>query len=59
MVVVEDHKEHRQEMKTLIELAVGDFVLSQQNIIIEKMQKEDAENMLKLVLDIKNGKENI
>jgi hydrogenase maturation factor len=56
-VIVEDHVGHRQEMKTLIELAIGDFVVSQQNIILEKMSKEYAEEMLKIVFDFKNGKE--
>lgn len=51
-VVVEDHNGNRQTMKTLVELAAGDFVLSQQNIVIEKMDLEIAKEMLKM---LKNG----
>lgn len=56
-VVVESHDGNRQEMKTLIELTIGDFVISQQNIILEKMSKKYAEEMLTLIFDIKSGKE--
>lgn len=55
-VIVENHNGDRQELKTLIELAIGDFVISQQNIILEKMSPEYAEEMLKLIFDLKNGK---
>lgn len=58
-VTVEDYKGARQEMITMIELSVGDFVISQQNIILEKMSKEYAEETLNLVLNIKNGKEKL
>lgn len=49
--VVEDHAGVRRQVKTLVELAVGDFVLSQQNIVLEKMDQGVAEEMLKILRD--------
>lgn len=48
-VMVEDHAGNRRKLKTLIELAVGDFVISQQNIVLEKMEREYAEEIFKLI----------
>jgi len=48
-VIVELHDGTRQELKSLIKLAVGDFVLSQQNVIIEKMDKEEAEEIFDMI----------
>lgn len=48
-VIVETYKGDRQVLKTMIELSIGDFVLSQQNIIIEKMDIESANEILKLL----------
>lgn len=39
----------RQEVKTIVELAVGDFVVTQQNIVIEKMDPEEAQEVLKML----------
>jgi hydrogenase maturation factor len=50
-VLVEDHNGARQELKTLIELSIGDFVISQQNIILEKVDKEYAQETIKLLND--------
>lgn len=47
--VVENSSGDRQELKTLIELAVGDFVLSQQNVIIEKIDSKEAKDILKIL----------
>lgn len=58
-VIVENYNGDRQELKTIVELAVGDFVISQQNIVLEVVPKEYAEEMLNLVLNIKDGKEKI
>ncbi len=58
-VVVETHTGDRQVLKTLIELAIGDFVISQQNIVVDKIPAEEAEEILRLVLDIGDGKENV
>lgn len=48
-VIVENHNGDRQELKTIVELAIGDFVLSSQNIIIEKMDKTQAEEILNII----------
>ncbi|HEX8974705.1 MAG TPA: HypC/HybG/HupF family hydrogenase formation chaperone [Patescibacteria group bacterium] len=48
-VVVEDHNGDRQELKTLIELAIGDFVLSQQNVVVEKIEPEYAEEIFEMI----------
>lgn len=48
-VIVELHDGTRQELKSLIELAVGDFVLSQQNVIIEKLDKEEAQQIFDMI----------
>ncbi len=48
-VVVETHGGDRQTLKTLIELAIGDFVLSQQNIVIEKIDKHYAKEIFKII----------
>ena len=56
-VIVETHTGDRQELKTLIELTIGDFVISQQNIVIDKMQKEDAEYMLGLINNLADRKD--
>lgn len=48
-VIVENYKGDRQELKTLIELAIGDFVISQQNVVLEKMERDLAEDILKIL----------
>ena len=52
-VVVETHSGDRQTLKTLVELAIGDFVLSQQNVIVEKIDSQYAEEIFNI---IKQGK---
>lgn len=52
-VIVENHLGDRQEIKSLIKLIVGDFVLTQQNIVIEKIKSKYA----KEIFDILNKKE--
>lgn len=49
VVVVEDHNGARQELKTLIDLSIGDFVMSQQNVVIEKMEKQEAEEIFNII----------
>ena len=49
--MVEDHNGARQEFKTLIKLSIGDFVISQQNIIIEKVDKDYAQETINLLND--------
>jgi len=48
-VIVENHNGDRQELKTIVELAIGDFVLSQQNIVIEKIDTKQAEEIFKII----------
>ncbi|MEI7890594.1 MAG: HypC/HybG/HupF family hydrogenase formation chaperone [bacterium] len=49
LVVVEDFKGDRQEMKTIVELAIGDFVMSQQNVVLEKMDKRQAQEIFNII----------
>lgn len=58
-VIVETHNGDRQELKSMVELAIGDFVISQQNIILEKIPEQLAQETLNLILNIRNGKEKI
>lgn len=46
--IVEDFNGNRQELKSIVELEKGDYVLSQQNVIIEKIEKNQAEEMIKI-----------
>lgn len=48
-VVVEDFKGDRQEMKTIVDLAIGDFVMSQQNVVLEKMDKRQAQEIFNII----------
>lgn len=48
-VVVETYTGDRQTLKSVIKLDVGDFILSQQNMIIEKMDAEMAGEILKIL----------
>jgi|WetSurMetagenome_2_1015567.scaffolds.fasta_scaffold781082_2 hydrogenase maturation factor len=54
-VVVENPNGTRQNSKSILELAVGDYCLSQQGIIIEKLDKEDAQTILNILIN-KGGK---
>ena len=49
LVVVETHNGDRQTLKTLVELAIGDFVLSQQNVVVEKIDSQYAEEIFKII----------
>ena len=48
-VVVETYSGVRQELKSMIDLSIGDSVLSQSNIIIEKIDAAEADEILKLL----------
>jgi hydrogenase maturation factor len=48
-VIVETFNHDRQILKTLIDLNIGDFVLSQQNVIIEKLNPEEALDLLDII----------
>ena len=47
-VIVENPSGDRQTMKSIVELAIGDYCLSQQGIIIEKMDREEAKAVLNI-----------
>jgi hydrogenase maturation factor len=49
--VVENPVGDRQKVKSIVELKIGDFVHTQQNIVVEKLNKENA----KEILNIFNG----
>lgn len=57
LVTVENPDRTRQELKTVIGLEAGDYVISQQNVIIEKINKEEADDILKMIFNIRGGKE--
>lgn len=44
----------RQELKSMIKVKKGDYVLSQQNVIIQKIGKKQAEELIDLIKN--NGK---
>jgi hydrogenase maturation factor len=49
VVVVELPDGSRQEVKTIVKLSVGDYCINQQNIIIEKMGIDSANELLELM----------
>jgi len=51
-VIVEDFQGHRQEMKTIVELETGDFCVSQQNVVVQKLNKDQAQEIFN-ILDYK------
>lgn len=48
-VVVEDFSGGRQKIKSIIELKTGDYVATQQNVAIEKIEKKYAEEIFKMI----------
>lgn len=48
-VIVETHNGDRQELKSMVELAIGDFVISQQNIVLEKIDKNEAQEIFNMI----------
>lgn len=46
---VEDPEGHRQDVKSLVELGVGDYVITQQNVVIEKMPQEEAQEIFEMI----------
>ena len=51
-VIVEDFQGNRQEMKTIVELETGDFCVSQQNVVVQKLNKDQAQEIFN-ILDYK------
>jgi hydrogenase maturation factor len=49
-VVVEAPNGSRQTVKSIVDLTVGDFCLTQQNVAIYKLDEKEAEEVLGLFL---------
>lgn len=45
-ITVENPSCDRQIVKSIVELSVGDFCLTQQNVAIEKLDNEEAESLI-------------
>lgn len=52
-VVVENPAGDRQTVKSIVELNAGDFCLTQQNVAIEKIDKEEARKIINEILVIR------
>jgi hydrogenase maturation factor len=49
LIIVEMPNGDRQTVKSIVELEVGDYCFSQQGIVIQKIDKEDAEEILNMI----------
>lgn len=49
LVTVELPGGNRQEVKSIVDIEVGDFVLTQQNIIIQQIDDEYAREIIEIV----------
>lgn len=49
LATVKNPRGERQELKSIIKIKKGDYVLSQQNVIIQKIGKKQAEELIKLL----------
>jgi hydrogenase maturation factor len=49
LVVLEKPDGTRQEAKSMVELEVGDYVYTMQNVVIQKMDREEALQVLNLL----------
>ena len=48
-VVVEMPNGSRQTVKSIVDLAIGDFVLTQQNIVVQKIDEIEAKSILRIL----------
>jgi hydrogenase assembly chaperone HypC/HupF len=48
-VVVEAPNGSRQNVKTIVELKIGDYVLTQQNVVVEKITEKEAKEILNIM----------
>jgi hydrogenase maturation factor len=48
-IVVELPNGSRQTVKTIVELSPGDFCLTQQNVVVEKIDNNEAEEVLRFL----------
>ena len=49
IVAVQNPLGKKQELKSIIKVRKGDYILSQQNVIIQKIGKKQAEELLGLL----------
>ena len=49
IIVAETPEKNKTELKSIIKVKKGDYVLSQQNVIIQKIGKKQAEELLGLL----------
>jgi hydrogenase maturation factor len=47
--VVENPSGDRQEVKSLLELEIGDYCLTQQNVAIEKIGENEAQKIIEIL----------
>jgi hydrogenase maturation factor len=45
-ITIENPSGDRQNVKSVVELSVGDFCLTQQNVAIYKLEKKEAQEVL-------------
>lgn len=45
----------RQKVKSIIDLEVGDYCLIQQSVAIDKLEKKEAQKLLKMLKNIENA----
>jgi len=48
-VVIETPNGNRQNVKSIVDLGVGDYCLTQQNVAIEKMETKEAKELIKIL----------
>jgi len=54
-IIVENPAGIRQEVKSIVDLKAGDFCLTQQNVVTNKIDKKEAEEIFKILNSI-NGR---
>ena len=47
--VVENPEGARQKVKSIVPLKIGDYALTQQNIIVQKIGKKDADKIFEII----------
>lgn len=55
-VIVETLSGDRQEVKSIVELEIGDYVLTQQNVVVQDIDKGYAEELINI---LKGGKTDV
>ncbi len=44
-----------QKVKSVVDLKIGDYCLTQQNVAVQKLEKKEAKKILKLLTNEKKG----